>query len=188
MPRVAGKATTWIALLRAVNVGGHASVGMADLRGVLSALRLTDPRSLLQTGNLVFAGTGHTSGALEILLENEAASRLSLHTDFFVRSAVEWQALVDANPFRQEAARDPAHLVVMCLKRAPSADDIEALRSAISGPEVVQAIGKQLYAVYPAGIGRSKLTMAVIERTLRTRGTGRNWNTVLKLKALACAG
>jgi uncharacterized protein (DUF1697 family) len=72
----------------------------------------------------------------------------------------------------------------MFLRCAPAADDVEALRAAISGPEVVQAGGKHLYAVYPNGIARSSLTTALIERTLRTRGTGRNWNTVSKLAAL----
>lgn len=188
MPRRTKDTTTWIALLRAVNVGGHAIVAMADLRSLLSALRFTEPRSLLQTGNLVF-GSGDLSGeALEARLETTAANRLALRTEFFVRSSAEWQALVAANPFREDAAHDPAHLVLMCLKRAPSAGDVAALRSAISGPERVEAVGRQLYAVYPNGTGRSKLTTALIERTLRTRCTGRNWNTVLKLKALACPG
>jgi uncharacterized protein (DUF1697 family) len=184
MTRIARDTATWIALLRAVNVGGHANIGMADLRGLLSRLRFTDPRSLLQSGNLVFGGAGQSGEALETLLETEAARRLSLRTDFFVRSATEWRAIVDANPFREEAERDPARLAVMCLKRAPSVDDVRALRSAISGPETIAAAGRQLYAVYPAGMGRSKLTTALIERTLRTRGTVRNWNTVRKLQAL----
>jgi uncharacterized protein (DUF1697 family) len=58
------------------------------------------------------------------------------------------------------------------------------LAAAIQGPETVRAKGRQLYIVYPAGIGRSKLTNALIERHLGTRGTGRNWNTVLKLAAM----
>jgi len=61
---------------------------------------------------------------------------------------------------------------------------VTALKAAIRGPELVRAQGKQLYLIYPAGIGRSKLTAALIEKHLGTRGTGRNWNTVLKLAAL----
>jgi uncharacterized protein (DUF1697 family) len=184
MSRIGRDATTWIALLRAINVGGHAVVSMAELRDLLSALKCTAPRTLLQTGNLVFADAGRTAAALEALLETEMERRLSLRTDVFLRSAADWRAIVDANPFPREAARDPAHLLAICLKRAPSGSDVAALRNAIEGPERVEAVGAQLYAVYPAGVGRSKLTMAVIERTLRTRGTGRNWNTVLKLKTL----
>ena len=73
----------------------------------------------------------------------------------------------------------------MFLKHASSATGIEALQQAIKGREVVAATGKHLYIVYPDGIGRSRLTNAVIDRQLGTRGTGRNWNTVLKLAALA---
>jgi uncharacterized protein (DUF1697 family) len=62
---------------------------------------------------------------------------------------------------------------------------MEALRAAIRGREVVRADGTHAYAVYPDGIGRSKLTNPLIEKALGTSVTGRNWNTVLKLAALA---
>jgi uncharacterized protein (DUF1697 family) len=62
---------------------------------------------------------------------------------------------------------------------------VEALRAATIGPEVVRADGRQLYIVYPNGLGRSRLTNTAIEKKLGTRGTGRNWNTVLRLGALA---
>ena len=55
-----------------------------------------------------------------------------------------------------------------------------ALRAAIVGREAIEAVGAHAYLVYPDGIGRSRLTTALIERTLGTRGTGRNWNTVVE--------
>jgi len=76
-----------IALLRGINVGGHKQISMADLRDLVTQLGLADARSLLQSGNLVFGANGPTSGQLERLLETEAAKRLGLQTDFFVRTA-----------------------------------------------------------------------------------------------------
>ena len=178
---------SFVALLRAVNLGSHNKIGMADLRALFSDLGLADPRSLIQSGNIVFGAPRRSSAALERLLETEAARRLDLHTDFFVRGAMEWKAIVDANPFSEEAGRDPGHLVVVCLKDPPSADVVRALQAGIKGREVVRASGRQAYVVYPDGIGTSRLTMAVLEKKLGTRGTGRNWNTVLKLHALAGA-
>src|SRR5437899_292547 len=64
--------TTYLALLRAINVGGHQQVAMADLRDLLRQLGFRDPRSLLQTGNLVFGGQTRTTAALERRLETEA--------------------------------------------------------------------------------------------------------------------
>ena len=177
--------TTYVALLRGINVGGHKPVAMADLHHLLTQLGLADARSLLQSGNLVFGANGRTAARLERLLEAEAAKRLGLQTDFFVRSAKEWKSVVANNPFSKEAARDPGHLVVMALKDAPKDTDVKALQAAITGREVVRAGGKHLYIVYPDGIGRSRLTNAVIDKQLGTRGTGRNWNTVLKLARLA---
>lgn len=179
--------TTYIALLRGINVGGRKLVAMADLRDLAARLGLADARTLLQSGNLVFGCEPQAPAALEGLLENEVKKRLGLETCFFVRTAAEWQAIVGGNPFGDQARRDPGHLVLLLLKAAPSPAAVAALQAAISGPEVVRADGRQAYAVYPDGTGRSKLTSALIERKLGTRATARNWNTVRKLAALAGA-
>jgi uncharacterized protein (DUF1697 family) len=175
---------THIALLRGINFGGRNKVAMADLKALMVKLGFKDAKSLLQSGNLVFSSDKHTSEELEQLLEKETTKRLKVSPDYLVRSADEWRQIVARNPFPKEAVDDPSHLVVMCLKAAPTDGDVDALRAAIKGPEVVQADGRQLYAVYPAGIGDSKLTNTVIESRLKTRGSARNWNTALKLLAL----
>lgn len=173
-----------VALLRGINVGGHNPIAMSDLRDLLGRLGLTDARSLLQSGNLVFGSHRLTGEKLEHLLETETAKRLAVTADYLVRTADEWRAIIAKNPFPDEAERDPSHLLVMCLKAAAAKKDVQALEAAIRGPEIVRAIGRQLYLVYPAGIGRSKLTGTLIENRLKTRGTARNWNTVQKLAEL----
>jgi uncharacterized protein (DUF1697 family) len=179
--------TTYIALLRAVNLGAHNKVKMADLLGFFSRLGFEAPRTLLQSGNAVFRGASRATAGLESLLEEEAARQLDLRTDFFVRTADEWRRIVARNPFPDEATRDPGHLLVLCTRAAPAAGAVKELQAAITGPELVRAEGRQTYLVYPDGVGRSRMTTALIERKLRTRGTGRNWNTVLKLDALCRA-
>jgi uncharacterized protein (DUF1697 family) len=159
---------------------------MSDLRGLLARLGLKDAQSLLQSGNLVFRSDART-GDLERLLEAEADKRLGLRTEFFVRTAEEWKALIARNPFHAAAESDPSHFVVVFLKDAPDAKRVGALQAAITGPERVLSEGRQAYITYPAGIGNSRLNAGVIDRALGTRGTGRNWNTVLKLGALAWA-
>ena len=173
-----------VALVRGVNVGGRRSVAMTDLRDTASSLGLGDVRTVLQSGNLVFGASGRSPAAIERALEAAIESRHGLPTDCFVRTAREWAALVRDNPFRAEARTDPGHLVLMCLKGASDAPAVKSLSAAITGSERVHAIGRHLYIVYPDGIGRSRLTGILIERTLNTRGTARNWNTVLKLAAM----
>jgi uncharacterized protein (DUF1697 family) len=176
--------SVFIALLRAVNVGGSGKVAMSDLRAMATDMGLEAPRTLLQSGNLVFSAK-EKAEVLESRLEAETATRFGLKTAYLVRTAAEWDALIAANPFPKEAKADPAHLVAMPLKAAPTAASVKALRESIRGRETAECIGRTLYLVYPDGIGTSKLTIALIERKLATIGTGRNWNTVLKLAALA---
>lgn len=177
--------TTYLALLRAVNLPAYKQVAMADLRELLTKLGFADARSALQSGNLVFRGRARSSARMERLLETEVEKRLAVQTDFFVRTAEEWGPVIAHNPFPEEAERDPGHLVVFFLKGEADAQDVATLQAAIKGREIVRAKGRQAYIVYPDGIGRSRLTSALIERKLGTRATGRNWNTVLKLRALA---
>jgi uncharacterized protein (DUF1697 family) len=173
-----------IALLRAVNVGGR-GLKMGDLVSFARDLGLENPRTLLQSGNLVFESPDRADAALETRLEAAAEPRFGFQTDFMVRSAAEWRALIAANPFPKAAHDDPSHLLVMPLKAAPADGALEALRAAIKGPEQVAIVGRNAYLVYPDGIGRSKLTITVIEKKLGVRGTARNWNTVLKLGEMA---
>lgn len=176
--------TAYAGLLRAVNLPSHNKVAATDLRAMLGRLGFANVRSLLQSGNLVFEARPRSTAGLERTLERAAANDLRLETDVFVRSASEWDDVVAANPFRAEAKRDPGHLLVVVLKDAPGAPAVTALRKAIRGRERVEAEGRHAYVVYPDGVGRSKLTARLIERHLGTRGTARNWNTVLKLQAM----
>jgi uncharacterized protein (DUF1697 family) len=166
-----------IALLRAINVAGNKMVAMSDLRDLLTQLGFANARSFLQSGNLTFDAP-RSSKNLEQLLEKESARRLGLETVFFVRTPAEWDAIIEKNPFRKEAKDDPGRLVVLFLK---DARDGATLQKAIKGREVARGEGRQIYVYYPDGQGRSKLTNALIEKTLATRATARNWNTVLKL-------
>ena len=172
-----------IALLRGINVGGHAKVAMADLRAMALELGLAEPQTLLQSGNLVFRSDA-AAEALERKLEEATAERFGFEVTYFLRDAAEWAKVIAANPFPGEAKADPGHLLVQFLRTAPDAAAVAALRAAIRGPEIVRAHGRHAYITYPDGIGRSRLTGPMIETKLGP-ATGRNWNTVLKLAVLA---
>jgi len=175
---------TYVGLLRAVNVGGN-PLAMATLRGFLEREGLEEVQTLLQSGNVVFRSENDDPGRLGRHLEERLARALDLRTDFLLRRASEWKAIVQRNPFPKEAETAPNLLVVTTLKAAPGPSNWKALADAVSGPERVHGAGREAYIVYPDGQGRSRLTLSVIERHLGTRGTSRNWNTVTKLDRLA---
>jgi uncharacterized protein (DUF1697 family) len=174
--------SVYVALLRAVNLGGATKVGMAPLREHLARAGFPGVQSILQSGNLVFGAEMAAAGRIEQRLEAELVRGGWRATEVFVRSAEEWASIVSKNPYPREAEQDPAHLLVMLLKDAPPPNRWTALGQAIRGPERTRGDGRTAYLVYPDGVGTSKLTPAVIERALGTRGTMRNWNTVRKLQ------
>ena len=174
---------THVALLRGVNLGGNKKISMADLAKLISSLGLEDPKTLLQSGNVVFRCKGKPCEQLERQIDTTLEKKLGLQSHLFVRSADEWRALVAANPFPREAAADPSRFVVMCLRDSPTAAVVKALQAAIVGKERVLARGRHAYFIYPDGQGQSKLTHYMIERQFGS-GTARNWNTVKKIEAL----
>ncbi|HEV7836852.1 MAG TPA: DUF1697 domain-containing protein, partial [Gemmatimonadaceae bacterium] len=120
---------------------------------------------------------------LETLLGKEAQKRLKLECDFFVRTPEDLERVIANNPFPREAERDPSHLIVLFLKTEAEQKHIDDLAAAIVGPERVEGVGRETYVYYGEGMGRSRLTNAVIEKRIG-RATGRNWNTIGKTLAL----
>lgn len=176
-----------IALLRAVNVAGTAKLLMADLRSFIEALGFARARTYIQTGNVIFDTNGPGGLELEKYLEQQARARLGLETSFFVRTPDEWENMIEANPFADKARDDPRRLLVMALRDEPGAENLAALKDGHAGQEPIGLVGKHLYIDYLDGAGSSKLSNVLIERKLGTRGTARNWNTVLKIAELARA-
>jgi len=172
-----------IALLRGINVGGHAKIAMAELKALALGLGLDEPQTLLQSGNLVVRSS-EAPDVLEPRLEAATALRFGFAVTYFVRDPGQWTELIAANPFPDEAKADPSHLLVYFLRTVPDAAAVAALQAAIRGPEIVRAHGRHAYIIYPDGIGRSRLTNPMIEGKLGP-ATGRNWNSILKLAELA---
>lgn len=173
----------YAAFLRAVNVAGNNPISMASLKVLLTNLQFEEPRTLLQSGNVIFSAPKQKLAALEDLLERETEKRLKVRTEYFVRDDKALANVIDHNPFPKEAKNDPGHLVVFFLKHRPDAKTVANLQLQIKGREVVKPGDSHVYITYPDGQGRSKLTNAVIERALNIRGTARNWNTILKMGA-----
>jgi len=176
--------TVRIGLLRAVNVGGI-QLRMEALQTLLVRMGFEQVGTLLQSGNFVFRCPADPRTDLEHEIEARISHDLRVTTDVFLRTSEEWTKVVSQNPFPREAKERPNHLVVLPLKETPSKERWEELGASIPGRERVEGIGRHAYVVYPDGIGRSRFTTAWIEKRLGTRGTGRNWNTVTKLAALA---
>jgi uncharacterized protein (DUF1697 family) len=175
--------TTWIALLAAVNTGRRKIV-MSELKALAEEMGLENPRTLLASGNLVFKAPGKAA-EVEARLEAALKDRFGFDCPVMLRSAAEWDEAIAANPFPDAARDNPSFFVLAALKEKVSADALERLRAVITGPETVERRGREVYFIFPDGQGKSDLTPAMIWKALGGRSTGRNWNTALKLQAMA---
>jgi uncharacterized protein (DUF1697 family) len=175
----------FIALLRGVNVGGNGMIPMAQLRELCESLGYKDPRTLLQSGNLILRTGRTTPAALSKKLEAAIRKRFAAEIRVIVRTPEDLRDVVERNPFPKAAKDDPGHLLVTFLGDAPTKDAAKALAQWKHATEPHKVDGRELYTHYASGVGTSKFVGPVIERTLATPGTARNWNTINKLIALA---
>ena len=90
---------TYISVLRAINLGSHNRIAMADLRGMLEKVGCEDPKTLIVSGNVVFRNAIASCDTVEKMLEAASTKHLGVTTDYFVRSAKEWNEIIAANPF-----------------------------------------------------------------------------------------
>lgn len=179
--------TTFIALLRGINVGGHRPVPMAELRVLCGELGLADAQTYIQSGNLVFAATG-TARALEARLEQAIAGRFGFAVDVLVRGAAQWPGYVAGNPMPEAAEAQPNLVLLGLSKSPPRPDAVAALRERAAAGERVEAAGEALWFHFPQGSARTKLTPAAIDRAVGSPVTTRNWRTVQKLAEMAGVG
>ncbi len=168
--------STFVALLRAVNVGGTSKLPMADLRKMATDAGYTDVETYIASGNLLLEsgddGEAEVSRAIETALFEYCGRDIAV----FVRSPEELRRVLDANPFRDEPGN---RVAVYFLREQPEPDAADRATGGIAGERVV-AGERALYVHYPQGMGTSKLRIPAA-----AAGTARNVNTVAKLVELA---
>lgn len=168
-----------VALLRGVNVGGKAKIRMEELRRVCEGMGLEGVRTYIQSGNIVFRTKKRlTAKQLEDGLEKAFGFRPLV----MLRTVDELRSVIERNPI---AGVEPHKLLVFFLAAQAKPESAEAVRKMEISPERIEIDGMEMYIHFPNGQGVSKLPMARVERALGTTGTGRNWNTVQALLAMA---
>ena len=179
---------TAIALLRGINVGATRSLPMERLRELCEQVGMHDPRTYIQSGNVIFEAAKKDLSGLAKNLEAAIEADRGFRPSVVVRTRDELAAAIEGNPFAARAKFEPAKLLVMFLKSKPAAGAQHALDGVKRGAEQMRLVGRELFIEFPDGIGRSKLALAAVEKALGVPATGRNWNTLLNLLAMADEG
>ena len=173
----------WIALLRGINVGGANILAMKDLAALLEKIGCADPRTYIQSGNVVFRSDEQSSSAMADRISDAVAREYGFQPRVLVLSREDLQQAANKNPF-PEAVSQPSTVHLFFLAALPAQPDIDALTSLKTESESFVLGDKVFFLNAPNGIGRSKLA-ARAEKLIGVDATARNWRTVSKLQELA---
>ncbi|MGH2369380.1 MAG: DUF1697 domain-containing protein [Chloroflexota bacterium] len=173
-----------VALLRGVNLGGKNKLPMKELVAMFADAGCADVRSYIQSGNVVFRASESLAAQVPALVTATIAERFGFRVPIVLRTADELREVSEDNPFLAVGA-DPSALHVVFLADDPGPERTAALDPQRSPGDAFALRGRDIYLHCPHGFGRSKLTTDYFDRKLATVSTVRNWNTVLRLLALA---
>jgi len=184
--------TVFVALLRAVNVGGYGKLSMADLRALLGKLGHKRVATYIQSGNAVFEAKGTAASVAQELtraLEKHTGAAVTV----IVRTYDELSRVIAENPFAAEAAADGARVHVVFLERVAPDGAADRLQRIVeqypARRDRFHLAGDTLYLHLPDGAAETKFTGKPVDRALGgVMGTARNWNTVVKLRAMSKRG
>ncbi len=164
----------FIALLRAVNVGGTGTLPMADLKAMCVAEGWLQVQTYIASGNVVFVSKDKPA-KIKAALERRLQAYAGKPVGVVVRTAKEMAAVLAGNPFPKAA---PNRTVAIFLDEPPPANALADIRGRKA--EELRLGTREIYVHYGEGMGRSKLVIPAVKF-----GTARNMNTVAKLAALA---
>jgi uncharacterized protein (DUF1697 family) len=174
-----------IAMLRGVNLGAHNRMKMDALRDLYGALELRDAQTYIQSGNIVFRTRQRNLVVLAKNIKGAIEKKFGFAPEVILRTSADMRDVIARNPFAGMKDIHPGKLLVDFLASDPSSEARQAVLAIRTDPEILHAEGRQLYIYFPNGAGRSKLSWVALEKILKTPGTARNWNSVIKLLELA---
>jgi len=174
----------YIAMLRGVNVGGHNKIKMDDLKTMCKALKLRDPQTYVQSGNVIFGSDEKKPEKLATMLQACIERGCGFKPEVIVRTSEEMGRAIAANPFAKDEGLEPDRLLVTFLPAEVDGETSKLLLALKIAPDVLRIKGREVFIYFQAGLGRSK-SWPHIEKVLKKAGTSRNWNSVNKMLEMA---
>ncbi|WML44197.1 DUF1697 domain-containing protein [Neobacillus sp. PS3-40] len=174
--------TTYIALLRGINVGGHNKIKMAELKQLFETLGVKNVQTYIQSGNVLFESE-EEADTLCHRIETEIQKVFGFSITVVIRTALELEQIIKNCPYPTDNLAEGQSLHLAFLAKLPSQERIDHLLTFKSEMDECQLVGKQVYLFLRQSILTSKL--AVQLQKLGVQVTVRNWKTTNKLATLS---
>jgi uncharacterized protein (DUF1697 family) len=176
---------TWVALLRAVNLGAHNKVPMPALRAVLTDAGFTDVRTYVNSGNVVLGSSLRSPAKVGQAVHDLIAEHFGVDTPVIMRTGAQLAAVHDWNPFPDAAADHPHLIAVLHLSGEPEAARVEAFLAGDYAPVRVAHRGEEVVIDWHDRTGRPRVDSAL--KKLGVHATARNWRTLAALTEMTRA-
>lgn len=173
-----------ISMLRGVNLGSRNRIKMDALRVLYESLKFEEPRTYVQSGNVIFRTNEKNTAQLAKKIQNAIERTFGFRPEVILRTTSELKKVIAAFPFAGRAV-EPTKVLVTFLTGDPGPDSQTNLTRFKDLPEEMHLKGRELYIYFPNGVGKSKLPWSSVEKLLNVTGTARNWNSVTKMLAMA---
>ncbi|KTD83322.1 DUF1697 domain-containing protein [Paenibacillus etheri] len=173
--------TTYIALLRGINVGGNKIIKMLDLKAMFQTLGFENVRTYIQSGNVVFESDEGSESLLTGVIERKIHEVFGFEVSVIIRTLAEMENVIANDPFQLSEPEEFKRWYVSFLPTEPSAEALDKLRIYEDGPDKMHFIGREMYVLYDVSVSQSPLFKVPFDKILGMSVTARNWNTVNKL-------
>jgi len=173
----------YVALLRAINLASKNRLPMKDLAEMFLAAGCRDVSTYIQSGNVIFNASASVLKKLPKKIEAQIADQFGFQVPVIIRSSEQLARIVEKNPYLKEAEAAKT-VFVFFLADEPEASAIAKLDAQRSPPDRFDVSEGNIYVHLPNGFSNTKLTNVYFDSKLATKGTARNWATVLKLLEL----
>ena len=174
-----------VSLLRGVNVGPHNRIKMDALRNLYESLGMQYAQTYVQSGNVVFRSKEKDLAKLRSRIEAGIEKMFGFRPDVILRTTAEMREAIQKNPFAKRRGIEPSKLLVTFLAEEPGVEARKKISEIQADPEELYLAGRELYVYFPNGMARPKVNWMSVVKALKTTGTGRNWNSTIKLLEMA---
>ena len=177
--------STFISILRGINVGGHRMIKMEAFKNACGELGFQNIRTYIQSGNLVFESAMADTNAISESIHGKIRDAFGYEVPVITMTLEELEQAILGNPFSNDPSKDSAFFHVAFLSEVPPLQSIEKLHEAECKNDAFALVNKAVYLYCPDGYSNSKLTNAFLETKLKVTATTRNWKTTNELLKMA---
>lgn len=177
--------TTYISLLRGINVSGHNLIKMEALRISYQNLGFYNVRTYVQSGNVIFSGNNQDEAFVKLQISQQIKKDFGFDVAVIIMSADSLEQIIVNNPFSGQSDKDRSFIHFTFLSVTPENFDLLTFESKKQNGEEVFLLNNTIYLYCPDGYGKTKLTNHFAEKKMKVTATTRNWKTTNELLTIA---